>query len=164
MRVIFSKTYKFALSLLMVLLLNVTILSACDDSYASITAVTDLGGGITRYTFELCPEYNGPEGSPLGFGFEFSPGTVSVVAFTPPTVSTSNSDVYTGAISGSDVFWNFPGPLPTHSSTNLCFTGTVDVTGTVTAIVAVTHEGNPDDDCNQSIPFVCLASSTLVWD
>lgn len=150
--------------LVLLMTLKISFTNACDNGYALITSVTDLGGGVTRYTFRFCTEFNGPTGEPPGFGFAFSPATVNVVAFTPASVSTSNPNIYTGAISGSDLFWSTPDASPSHSGTILCFTGTVDVTGIVSSIIAVINDSNPDPNCNQNVPFNCLASPVLIWD
>lgn len=131
--------------------IQISPVSACGGSSATITSITDLGGGVTRYTFELCPEFNGTEGNPDAFGFEFSPGSVSIVGFSPSSVTTSASDVYTGAISGDDVFWTTGSATPGNSSNTLCFVGYVDVSGTVGDIVGVTHQGETAAGCNVTV-------------
>ena len=118
---------------------------ACDEASVTIVSVVDLGGGQTQYTFDICLEMLGLEGIPDWFSVDFNPNSVNVVSFTPPTVTTSSGDVFTGAIlSGNDeVRWTFPGTFPAHNMNLMCFQAVIVITGTPTSIVMNFHDTYP---------------------
>ena len=126
---------------------------ACDEASVTIVSVVDLGGGQTQYTFDICLEMLGLEGIPDWFSVDFNPNSVNVVSFTPPTVTTSSGDVFTGAIlSGNDeVRWTFPGTFPAHNMNLMCFQAVIVITGTPTSIVMNFHDTYPG--CSQNIPL-----------
>ncbi len=144
------------LLLLLLLCLTSNVLFACDDSSAALVSTTANGGDSYTYEFDVCIEYNGLEGSPDGFLFDFSPGTVDVQAgFSPASVFTSDGSEYAGSITngGSTLGYSFGGFLATHSGTTNCFTATITVQGTPTSVTVVTHEGNSAASCNIQINF-----------
>ncbi|MEZ4910381.1 MAG: hypothetical protein R2774_05935 [Saprospiraceae bacterium] len=124
--------------------------NACDESSADLVSTVDLGGGQTQYTFDICIEMLGLEGIPDWFSVDFDGAGVNVVSFTPPTVTTSSGDIFTGAIisANDEVRWTFPGVFPAHNSNTMCFTSVIVITGTPTAITVNTHDDYPDADCH----------------
>lgn len=133
---------------------------ACDDSSADFLSITSIGGN--QYTIELdvCIEFNGLEGNPDAFSFNFNPGTIAVQSgFTPASIATSSNDIYTGAISGNELLYSTSSTFTAHNSATICNTYTITVSGYPTSVMVITHQGNSASACNRLVTIPALPAS-----
>jgi len=146
---------------------------ACDDASVTIASIVDNLNGTYTVTYNLCVEFNGLEGSPYGWTFNYnSPNTIVVQSFSPATITSSSGDVYTGAIrdgncdaSGDNVYgacdatnnllqYYFPGFLPGHSSNTLCSSVTMTIVGYPTSVDVVTNaDATSFGSCTKTVVF-----------
>ena len=135
---------------------------ACDEASISFISETDNGNGTFTYSFNLCIEFLGLEGSPDWFALEFSGGTyTSISSFTPPTLTTTTNDDYNGAINGNSVRWTTPEIFPSNGSANFCNVVTVTTNGQAGQVQVFYHDSYPSASCYETLtfPIPCSISS-----
>lgn len=124
-------------------------LYACDDSSAEITAIANNGDGTYTLTFDVCIEFNGLEGNPDAFSFNFNPsGTAVQSGFSPTSIMTSSGDVYSGARTGNTLSYSTNSVFTAHCCPTICDTYSITVQGLPESVLVITHEGNAASACN----------------
>ncbi len=157
-------------------------IKACDKATVSIASIVDNANGTYTVTYNMCVEFNGLEGSPYGWTFNYNnPNTIVVLSFSPATITSGGGNVYTGAIrdgntdaQGDNVYgandginnllqYYFPGFIPTNLTSTLCFTVTMTIQGYPTSVDIVTNiDQTTYSSCTKTVNFpplpVCAVS------
>lgn len=175
----------FKLLLLSIFIIIAKTSFSCDEASVTIANIVDNGDGTYTITYNMCVEFNGLEGAPEGWAFNYNnPNSILIQSFSPATINSSDGDVYTGAIydgncdAQSDPVYGpcdgvdnvlqyyFPGFLPTNSSNTLCFSVTMTIVGYPTSVdVVMSVDETVYASCTQTIIFpllpLCSISSVL---
>lgn len=136
---------------------------ACDEATITLISQTNNGNGTYTYSFNLCIEFLGLEGSPDWFALQFSGGTyTSISSFTPPTLTTTTNDDYNGAINGNSVRWTTPEIFPSNGSPNFCNVVTVTTNGQAGQVQVSYHDTYPSASCYETLIFPIPCSISAV--
>lgn len=155
-----NKMKLFKLLLLSAFIIIAKTSFSCDDANISLNSQTDNLDGTYTYEFNLCVEMLGLEGIPEWFQIEFLGNTyTSIVSFTPPIISTSSGDDFTGSIIGDAVRYTFPGVFPAHNANLMCATITITTNGEPGSL-NINYHDTYGPSCEETIvfPFPCSIS------
>lgn len=132
---------------------------ACDEASITFISEADNGDGTFTYTFDLCIEFLGIEGSPDWFALEFSGGSyTSISSFTPPTLTTTTGDNYNGAVNGNTVQWTCPTLFPSNGSPNFCNIVSITTNGQIGQVHVFYHDTYPSSACEEILTFPIACS------